>query len=59
MGERKFRKFMEELKPTLCNDMMSWEELADRVLELEAEVARLTALVQEHQTYQTRQGDKK
>ena len=26
--------------------------------ELEAEVARLTALVQEHQTYQTKQGEK-
>ena len=58
MGEHTFRKFMEELKPTLCNDMMSWDELADRVLALEAEVTRLTALVQEHQTYQTKQGVK-
>ena len=32
--------------------------LKSRVRELEAEVARLTALVQEHQTYQTKQGVK-
>ena len=34
------------------------EELESRVRELEAEVTRLTELVQEHQTYQTKQGEK-
>jgi hypothetical protein len=29
-----------------------------KIKELEAEVARLTKLVHEHQTYQTKQGDK-
>jgi len=30
----------------------------NEIKRLEAEVARLTALVQEHQTYQTKQGEK-
>ena len=35
---------------------IGWYEA--EIKRLEAEVARLTALVQEHQTYQTKQGEK-
>jgi hypothetical protein len=45
------------------DEKMDWyfsenERLESRVRELESEVARLTALVHEHQTYQTKQGEK-
>jgi uncharacterized small protein (DUF1192 family) len=33
-------------------------KLIERIKVLESEVDRLTKLVQEHQTYQTKQGDK-
>jgi hypothetical protein len=37
----------------------AWVKYEDyQKLEAEVEVARLTALVQEHQTYQTKQGEK-
>lgn len=42
-------KIMEAISPILCNDMMSWDELADRVLELEDEVYRLKAALEKIQ----------
>ena len=32
------KHIMEEIQNTICNDMMSWDELADRVLELESQL---------------------
>ena len=32
------KKVLEAVQSTICNDLMTWDELADRVLELETKI---------------------
>jgi predicted nucleic acid-binding Zn-ribbon protein len=40
------KHIMDDIRNTLCNDMMSWDELADRCLELESELQTANERIQ-------------
>jgi hypothetical protein len=50
----KTKQIIEKISPILCNDMMSWEDLADRVLELEAELSECKRLLRQFQNAEDR-----
>jgi phosphoribosyl 1,2-cyclic phosphodiesterase len=35
------KHIMNDIQSTICNDLMSWDELADKVLELETEISNI------------------
>jgi len=35
------KKVLEAVQSTICNDLMTWDELADKVLELETEIKNI------------------
>lgn len=43
------KKVLEAVQATICNDLMSWDEMADRVLEQDAEIKRLNRLLKKFQ----------
>jgi hypothetical protein len=43
------KKVLEAVQAAICNDLMSWDELADKILEQDAEIKRLTRLLKKFQ----------
>ena len=43
------KKVLEAVQAAICNDLMSWDEMADKVLEQDAEIKRLNRLLKKFQ----------